>query len=219
MRAAPRLTPRHLVALVCFAAACVLYVVTSHAARVASARGASAQRFNGLVAFTTNRNGVQGEIYVMHPDGAGQRNLTRSQYSETCPSFSPDGRRIAFSSIRDRVPNEVNFEIYVMNADGSNQTRLTQNTKFDHSPAWSPDGTRVVFTSRRDGNFEIYSMNSSGGGETRLTDHPNDDIDADWDGYNYWLLKLERFDSDWRKAEMVRAFLDSTEYRQRFCAP
>ena len=49
------------------------------------------------------------------------------------PSWSPDGGRIAFDSLRDG-----NGEIYVMNADGSGQTRLTDNPASDGSPSWSP---------------------------------------------------------------------------------
>ena len=75
------------------------------------------------------------------------------------PAWSPDGRRIAFTSERDGNP-----EIYVMNADGSGVTRLTYNDArdLDSFPAWSPDGRRIAFHSNRDGNFEIYVMNASG---------------------------------------------------------
>ena len=43
--------------------------------------------------------------------------------------------------------------------------------------------------------------------------------DADFDGYNFWLGKLEEFNGNWRAAEMVKAFVSSIEYRQRFGAP
>jgi hypothetical protein len=42
--------------------------------------------------------------------------------------------------------------------------------------------------------------------------------DPDAEGYNYWLSKLSSFGGDYRKAEMVKAFLSSTEYRDRFAA-
>ena len=52
-------------------------------------RGASAQssngKFNGLIAFSTNRNGPAGEIYVMNPDGSNQHNITNSP---ACSGFS-----------------------------------------------------------------------------------------------------------------------------------
>jgi Tol biopolymer transport system component len=49
------------------------------------------------------------------------------------PSWSPDGRRIAFASDRDG-----NREIYVMNADGSGQINLTNNPADDWGSSWSP---------------------------------------------------------------------------------
>lgn len=45
---------------------------------------------------------------------------------------------------------------------------------------------------------------------------PNAFPDSDLNGYNFWLKKLNEFNGDYIKAEMVRAFIISTEYRQRF---
>lgn len=79
--------------------------------------------------------------------------LTANESLDAYPAWSPDGRRLAFTSTRDG-----NAEIYVMNADGSGQTRLTVNDGLDAGAAWSPDGRRLAFTSDRDGNDEIYVM-------------------------------------------------------------
>ena len=68
------------------------------------------------------------EIYVMDADGGNPQNLTKSRGGDSSPSWSPDGKRIAFSSWRDG-----NSEIYVMDADGDPQN-LTNNPNF--SPAW-----------------------------------------------------------------------------------
>jgi TolB protein len=65
-----------------------------------------------------------GEIYVMNADGSGKRNLTRNPAQDGSPSWSPDGRRIAFVSDRDGR----RLEAHVMNADGSGQRSLTQGT-------------------------------------------------------------------------------------------
>ncbi len=51
----------------------------------------------------------------------------------------------------------------------------------------------------------------------RSTDrYPNDAPDANFDGYNFWLNKLNQFNGNFVQAEMVRAFIDSSEYRRRF---
>jgi len=81
--------------------------------------------------------------------------------------LSPDGRRIAFVSLRP------NFEIYVINIDGTGERHLTPGPRWvgDSSPSWSPDGRWIAFSSSRlkDGNPEIFKMRPDGSKVTRLT--------------------------------------------------
>ena len=106
--------------------------------------------------------------------GAGAiRRLTTG--GGTSPSWSPDGRHIAFESDRDG-----NWEIYVMDSDGSNPRRLTNHSDGDGAPSWSPDGRHIAFESRRDGNWEIYVMDSDGSNLRRLTDHSAWDESPSW---------------------------------------
>jgi hypothetical protein len=119
----------------------------------------------GKIAFTSNRTGGQDEIVVANAGGSGRVDLNAQGRS---PTFSPDGRRIAFSSVRDG-----NSEIYVMNADGSDQTRLTFNTLYDSRPQWTADGRQLVFTRiTADGNWEIFRMNADGSDQLDLTNNP-----------------------------------------------
>jgi Tol biopolymer transport system component len=84
------------------------------------------------------------------------------------PDFSPDGRRIVFTSNRDQQG-----EIYVMNADGSGQKRLTRRPGDDWAPDFSPDGRQVAFTQLPG---TIWVMRADGTGLRRLTTG----VDADW---------------------------------------
>ena len=49
-----------------------------------------------------------------------------------------------------------------------------------------------------------------------LRRNPNDAPDTNFDGYNFWLNKLSQLDGNFINAEMVKAFITSGEYRQRF---
>jgi len=74
----------------------------------------------------------------MNADGSGQQMLARYSvrltFAFTEPSWSPDGRKIAFWK-GDRALNK---EIYIIDADGSGQQRLTRNPAPDISPDWQP---------------------------------------------------------------------------------
>jgi Tol biopolymer transport system component len=111
----------------------------------------------------------------MRANGTQQRNLTRNPGYDDLAAWSPDAKKIAFTTNRNG-----NDEIYVMNADGTRQTRLTHSARADYSPSWSADGRRIVFWSNRDVNNEIYVMNADGSDQTRLTNDPASDHSPSW---------------------------------------
>ena len=96
---------------------------------------------------------------------AGLEQLTTEPANETQPSFSPDGRKIAYVQARGS-----DTEIMVMNTNGGEKTLLTRNGRQDHQPVFSPDGSRIAFASRRSGETEVWVMRADGTGERRLTD-------------------------------------------------
>jgi Tol biopolymer transport system component len=87
---------------------------------------------------------------------------------DSMPDFSPDGRRIVFTSNRDQQG-----EIYVMNADGSGPKRLTRRAGDDWLPRFSPDGTKIVFWQLPN---RLWTMNADGTGLRKLATG----TDADW---------------------------------------
>lgn len=76
------------------------------------------------IAYSSDLNDPAGsELYVMNPDGSGQRKLTETNGNSNGPSWSPDGSKIAYHSNQ-----QGGTDIYVMNSDGSDVTRLTYLT-------------------------------------------------------------------------------------------
>jgi tricorn protease len=87
--------------------------------------------------------------------------LTSSDGAESKPTFSPDGRQVAFAG-----EYEGNTDVYVMPVDGGSPTRLTFHPGPDAPLAWTPDGRWVLFRSNRahaHGRWELWRVSPSGG--------------------------------------------------------
>ena len=154
----------------------------------------------GQIAWSSQRpENVGGgqEIYVMNEDGTGARRVTSTNPTPPAgvsnltaraaePSFSPDGKKIAFI---DASPDFTNSDIYVINSDGTNRVRLTDTPDSETHPSWSPDGTKLTFardmaatgTASPVDNFasDIYVMNADGSNITKIADAV-DDMAPSW---------------------------------------
>ena len=127
-----------------------------------------------LMVFVSNRDSYY-EIYMMFPDGTGQRPVTRSDFQNSWPALSPDGSRIAFA----RTVND-NTDIYVMNIDGTGLKRLTAFPGYDYHPTWSPDGRRIAWEGFHHNNAEIWVMNANGSHQVDITRNPSLDGSPAW---------------------------------------
>ncbi|HET9425410.1 MAG TPA: hypothetical protein VFO55_08570 [Gemmatimonadaceae bacterium] len=102
--------------------------------------------------------------------GGEPRRIERGRGISSSPSFSPDGRRIAFMT--DRLGHN---EVYIIDADGANPTWITQiagdlnESSYRGEPDWSPDGVTVALQSRVSGNFQIMTVNMRDNLATLLT--------------------------------------------------
>ncbi|MCW8880175.1 MAG: amidohydrolase family protein [Kangiellaceae bacterium] len=127
-----------------------------------------------------------GDIYSLPFEGGEATALTNSIAWEMQPQFSPDGKRIAFTSDAGGGDN-----VWVMDADGQNAKQVTKESfRLLNSPSWSPDGNYIAarkhFTSRRSlGAGEIWLYHVAGGKGLQLNKRPNDQKDLGEPAFSY----------------------------------
>jgi Tol biopolymer transport system component len=110
-------------------------------------------------------------ICIMNPDGSAVHALPQQPatgLSDAAPSWSPDGKRIAFArGVGDQTA------VFVMNADGSDARQVTPWSLRAGQPDWSPDGKRLVFYSNWNGptnvSANVYTIGADGSGLVQLT--------------------------------------------------
>jgi TolB protein len=88
------------------------------------------------------------ELFVMNADGTGLRQVTSLSGASFAPFFTPDGKKIIFSS-NQHNPRGRDFELWLTNVDGTGLERVTYNPSFDGFPMFSPNGRQLVFASNR----------------------------------------------------------------------
>ena len=106
-----------------------------------------------------------------------------SSRGEIHPRFSPDGRRVVFTSARSGT-----WELWVSDPEGGNAQRLTSmDTTNTGGPNWSPDGRWIVFGSDQAGQFDLYRIAATGGKPRRLTSHPAFEQGASFSRDGRWI--------------------------------
>lgn len=135
---------------------------------------------SGSLAFNSvARKGIICAIYVTGNSPSGLSRITPAPLWAQLPNWSPDGRRIAFST---HCQNPQNQEIWVVDAEGTGLRRLTKNGNdyfarpHDYNPSWSPQGDAIVF--ERDApdfsSSSIVIMKADGSsGKKLFTLHPS----------------------------------------------
>lgn len=144
------------------------------------------------VMFDSARDGVNPSwhntfrnIFVVDASGDAVDRVTGLGGYNGVPSWSPDGRAVAFSSDRDGA-----WALYVMNADGSGQRKLRSGG--GTYPRWSRDSTRILFQGALPGDgaddakMFVYTIGADGSGEKRIA--TADDAKPDWSADARWIV-------------------------------
>jgi TolB protein len=119
--------------------------------------------FSTRIAFVA-KNGRNFSLQVSDYDGENPATVLSSPEPIMSPSWSPNGRRLAYVSFESRKP-----VIWVHDVT-TGQRRAAANFKGSNSaPAWSPDGTQLAVALTQDGPTQIYLLSAEGGTPRRLT--------------------------------------------------
>jgi serine/threonine protein kinase len=137
----------------------------------------------GQIAFSSNRTG-NFQIWIINSDGSGQRQLTGIATGACQPSWSPDGKYLAFiSPCTGKKDIYSGSRIYISDADGKNLQPLSVplSSAGDFSPVWSPDGDRIAFASLRgDSKPHIMIFDRKNEILTQVTNAAYGDIHPVW---------------------------------------
>lgn len=136
--------------------------------------------------------------------------LTRGQAIDRQPAFSPDGKRVIFSSNMTG-----NLDLSVARLDDGSIRRLTDDDADDYDPAFSADGTKILWSSKREtGHYEIWIAQADGSGARRIStdgvdaENPTSTPDGSWvvyDSYNPEKAGVWKIRSDGSSPERLAA--------------
>jgi eukaryotic-like serine/threonine-protein kinase len=118
--------------------------------------------------------------------------LTRGNSCNRQPAYSPDGRKILFSSNMTG-----NLDLWEVSTESRGLRRITEDAAGDWDPIYSPDGKYILWSSNRNGHFEIWMANADGSGSRQVTrdgvdaENPGMTRDGKWIVYNSYNPDLK----------------------------
>lgn len=115
------------------------------------------------------------ELRIADYDGHGEKLILRSKQPIMSPSWSPDGRKLAYVSFEQR-----RSQIYIQDLYTQKRDLITTFPKINGSPVWSPDGSHLALVLSKDGQPEIYTINLASKKLKRLTNNRVIDTEPNW---------------------------------------
>ncbi|WP_408623571.1 Tol-Pal system beta propeller repeat protein TolB [Celerinatantimonas yamalensis] len=120
------------------------------------------------------------QLRIADYDGFNERVLLRSHEPILSPTWSPDGKQLAYVSMENRTPNIYIQDLYSHNGLPPKRTHLPHYPGLNSAPSWSPDGKNMALVLSKDGQPEIYIENIASGHLTRVTHSPRIDTEPTW---------------------------------------
>lgn len=115
------------------------------------------------------------QLQVADTDGANPQSIINSREPIMSPSWSPDGRQIAYVSFENKTA-----AIFTQTLATGERQKISELPGINGAPAWSPDGSQLAMTLSKDGNPDIYVMSLAGRSLRRVTDHYAIDTEPSW---------------------------------------
>lgn len=114
-------------------------------------------------------------LAVADADGHNEQIILSSRQPLMSPSWSPDGRRLAYVSFEDG-----RSQIYMQDIVTGAREKLAGFSGINSAPAWSPDGRYLAMTLSRDGQPDIYIMDLASRQFSRISNSPSIDTEPSW---------------------------------------
>lgn len=128
-----------------------------------------------LLTVSANRFGSAYELVTLDVHGENAELVLPTRFAAENPSWSPDGRKIAYRSRKSGQD-----QLYVYDFDRGEELNFTKTSTRECEPTWSPDGKQMIFTSNRTGNYELFVANADGSNPINLTNNSAFDSDPAW---------------------------------------
>ena len=132
---------------------------------------------DGAIVLAISTNG-QSHLYLYQAGAPDLLPLSGGDWDDACPSFSPDGRQLAFASNRDGP-----WDLYLLDLQDGSLRRVTESPEYDSCPSFSPDGRWLAYETYQPdaGNLEIAIRSLQDDTEPiMLSDDPAADYAPTW---------------------------------------